>query len=106
MDKARRELHAVDRRDWPPLALMYGLPWEQYFEKKEAVLFENPVVGACPQGVVARVCSRWLAGPLFCARALASFPVATQWHRVHVTLHSSCARHAPSVPLLCPAASI
>ena len=64
MDKARRELHAVDRRDWPPLALMYGLPWEQYFEKKEAVLFENPAVGACPQRVVARVCSRWLAVPL------------------------------------------
>jgi hypothetical protein len=65
MDKARRELHAVDRRDWPPLALMYGLPWEQYFEKKEAVLFENPAVGACPQGVVVRVCSRWLAVPLY-----------------------------------------
>jgi hypothetical protein len=42
MDKARRELHKVDRRDWPPLALMYGLPWEQYFEKKEGVLFEQP----------------------------------------------------------------
>ena len=39
MDRARRELHAVDRMDWPPLSVNYGLPWEQFFHKREADLF-------------------------------------------------------------------
>jgi hypothetical protein len=38
----------VDRRDWPPLAVTYRLPWEQYFTAKEAQLLAAAVLLSGP----------------------------------------------------------
>ena len=72
MEKARRELHAVDRHDWPPLSLTYGLPWEQYFQKRETELFEHSALATSDSNVPSAVSSPKRSSPT--AGAIAHSP--------------------------------
>jgi hypothetical protein len=39
LEQQRRRLHEIDRTDWPPLSIQYGLAWEEYFSVQERRLF-------------------------------------------------------------------
>lgn len=44
LELQRRQLHEVDMTDWPPLAVQYGLDWEDYFSKQGRALFGRTLV--------------------------------------------------------------
>ena len=39
MEAQRRALHEIDRTDWPPVVMHYGVAWDDYFMSQEILMF-------------------------------------------------------------------
>ncbi len=35
----RRKLYDIDRSEWPPVVMTFGLDWEEFFAKQEVAMF-------------------------------------------------------------------